>query len=61
MYSDDAVVEFRHREPNILKALLTHNVYDLGAHDKLKILVALCTQMMTYATARDHMEDGFDR
>ena len=55
------MVEFRHREPNILKALLTHNVYDLGAHDKLKILVALCTQMMTYATARDHMEDGFDR
>ncbi|KAJ7377480.1 Histidine-containing phosphotransfer protein 3 [Desmophyllum pertusum] len=60
-YSDDAGVEFRHTEPQLLKALVTGNIYDMGAEDKLKILVALCTQLITYATARDYVEDGFDQ
>ncbi|XP_015763887.1 PREDICTED: bromodomain adjacent to zinc finger domain protein 1A-like [Acropora digitifera] len=52
-YCDDAGVEFRHDAPHILKSLVTSNVYDMGAEDKLKVLVALCTQLITYATARD--------
>lgn len=60
-YSDDAGVEFRHREPYIMKALVTASVYDLSPEEKLKILTALCGQLMTYATSRDNIEDGFDR
>ena len=60
-YSDDAGVEFRHAEPRLLKALVTGNIYDMGAEEKLKVLVALCTQLITYATARDYVEDGFDQ
>lgn len=60
-YSDDAGVEFRHAEPQLLKSLVTGNIYDMNAGDKLKILVALCTQLITYATARDYIEEGFDQ
>lgn len=60
-YCDDAGVEFRHDAPYILKALATGNIYDMGAEDKLKVLVALCTQLITYATARDYVEEGFDQ
>lgn len=60
-YCDDAGVEFRHDAPHILKALVTGNVYDMGAEDKLKVLVALCTQLITYATARDYVEEGFEQ
>ncbi|KAL9952948.1 hypothetical protein ACROYT_G040281 [Oculina patagonica] len=60
-YSDDAGVEFRHAEPQLLKSLVTCNIYDMGAEDKLKVLVALCTQLITYATARDYVEEGFDQ
>lgn len=60
-YSDDAGVEFRHAQPRLLKALVTANIYDMDAEDKLKVLVALCTQLITYATARDYVEDGFDQ
>lgn len=33
----------------------------MAAEDKLKVLVSLCTQLITYATARDYMEEGFDQ
>lgn len=33
----------------------------MGTEDKLKVLVALCTQLITYATARDYVEEGFDQ
>ncbi|KAK2567493.1 Bromodomain adjacent to zinc finger domain protein 1A [Acropora cervicornis] len=60
-YCDDAGVEFRHDAPHVLKSLVTSNVYDMGAEDKLKVLVALCTQLITYATARDYVEEGFEQ
>ncbi|KAK3751462.1 hypothetical protein QZH41_000753 [Actinostola sp. cb2023] len=60
-YADDAGVEFRHREPHIMKALVTGSVYDLSTEEKLKILTALCGQLMTYATSREYVEDGFDK
>lgn len=60
-YSDDAGVEFRHAQPHVLKALVTGNIYDMGAEEKLKVLVSLCTQLITYATARDYVEEGFDQ
>ena len=45
----------------MLKALVTDNIYDMGAEVKLKVLVTLCTQLITYATARDYVEEGFDQ
>lgn len=60
-YADDAGVEFRHREPDIMKYLMTGSVYELSADEKLKILTALCGQLMTYATSREYVEDGFDK
>ncbi|EDO44053.1 predicted protein [Nematostella vectensis] len=60
-YADDVGVEFRHSEPEIIRSLKTSTVYDLGTEDKLKILKALCGQLVTYATARDYVEEGFDR
>jgi hypothetical protein len=44
-----------------MKTLMTGSVYDLSAEEKLKILTALCGQLMTYATSREYIEDGFDK
>lgn len=44
-----------------MRTLITGNIYDLNAHEKLKILKTLCAQMLTYATTRDIIDDGFDR
>ena len=60
-FSDDAGVAFRHREHSIMRALVTANVYDLDAIEKLKILKTLCAQLLTYCTTRDIIDDGFDR
>ena len=59
--SDDAVVAFRQHEHGIMRRLVTSNIYDLEAPDKLKILSTLCTQLLTYVTTRDIIDDGFDR
>lgn len=60
-FSDDAGVAFRHHEHNIMRALVTSNIYDLNTFEKLKILKTLCAQLLTYATTRDIIDDGFDR
>ena len=60
-FSDDAGVSFRHHEHTIMRTLVTGNVYDLNATEKLKILKTLCAQLLTYATTRDIIDDGFDR
>ena len=60
-FSDDAGVAFRRREHSIMRALVTGNIYDLNAGEKLKILKTLCAQLLTYATTRDIIDDGFDR
>lgn len=44
-----------------MRALVTNNVYDLDTVDKLKILSTLCSQLLTYVTTRDIIDDGFDR
>ena len=60
-FADDAGVAFRHREHGIMRALVTGNIYDLDPSDKLKLLCTLCSQLLTYATTRDIIDDGFDR
>lgn len=60
-FNDDAVVEFRHKEPDVIRQLLTTCVYDMEPQTKLKILLALCGQLITYSTTRDFMEEGFDK
>ena len=59
--SDDAGVSFRHSEHTIMRSLVTGNIYDLNPVEKLKILKTLCAQLLTYATTRDIIDDGFDR
>lgn len=44
-----------------MRALVTSNIYDLNILEKLKILKTLCAQLLTYATTRDIIDDGFDR
>lgn len=60
-FADDAGVAFRHHEHGVMRALVTNNVYDFETADKLKILSTLCSQLLTYATTRDIIDDGFDR
>ncbi|XP_070577872.1 bromodomain adjacent to zinc finger domain protein 1A-like isoform X2 [Ptychodera flava] len=58
---DDAGLEFRMHEAGILRSLTTGNIYDLTTAEKLKIVTALCGQLMTYVTCRDFIEDNFDK
>ncbi|CAG9839448.1 unnamed protein product [Diabrotica balteata] len=54
---DDPGLHLRLHNPEILKALATHNVVDLPMNQKLKILDCLMNQLLTYADVRDIIED----
>ncbi|XP_062906195.1 bromodomain adjacent to zinc finger domain protein 1A [Mobula hypostoma] len=58
--SDDACVEFRMNNPELLKKLTNIPVYDLTSAEKLKVLHALCGQLLTLVSTRDFIEDNVE-
>ncbi|XP_051881214.1 bromodomain adjacent to zinc finger domain protein 1A isoform X2 [Pristis pectinata] len=58
--TDDACVEFRMNNPELLKKLTNIPVYDLTSAEKLKVLHALCGQLLTLVSTRDFIEDNVE-
>ncbi|XP_045165430.2 bromodomain adjacent to zinc finger domain protein 1A-like isoform X2 [Mercenaria mercenaria] len=58
---DDAGLDFKKREPEIVSKLAVENIYDLPPNEKLKLLIVLVDQFLTYAATRDIIEDNFDK
>ncbi|XP_048456383.1 bromodomain adjacent to zinc finger domain protein 1A [Rhincodon typus] len=58
--TDNACVEFRLSNPGLLKKLTNSPVYDLTAAEKLKVLHALCGQLLTLVSTRDFIEDNVE-
>ncbi|XP_013387932.1 bromodomain adjacent to zinc finger domain protein 1A-like [Lingula anatina] len=58
---DDAGMEFKMQESAIIKALSTYNVFDLSPGEKMKVIIALVHQLLTYASSRDFIEDNFEK
>ncbi|XP_067895406.1 bromodomain adjacent to zinc finger domain protein 1A isoform X2 [Heterodontus francisci] len=58
--TDNACVEFRLSNPALLKKLTNTPVYDLTSAEKLKVLHALCGQLLTLVSTRDFIEDNVD-
>uniref|UniRef100_A0A8C5QXU8 Bromodomain adjacent to zinc finger domain protein 1A n=1 Tax=Leptobrachium leishanense TaxID=445787 RepID=A0A8C5QXU8_9ANUR len=58
--TDDACMELRLNHPAILKKLSSTSVYALEPGEKLKILHALCGQLLTLVSTRDYIEDYFE-
>merc|ERR1719187_2629 len=54
--NDDPGLQFRMEDPQILMALSKHSVYELSIDDKMKILICLMNQMLTYAGMRDEID-----
>ncbi|XP_022096369.1 bromodomain adjacent to zinc finger domain protein 1A-like [Acanthaster planci] len=57
---DDPGLEFRMQDPDILRTLTTGNMFDLPPASKLKILMSLCGQLLTYVTMRDIIEESLE-
>ena len=58
--SDDPGLQFRMEEPQILEALATKMVYQLSLDEKMKILLCLMNQIVSYATVRDEIDEKFN-
>merc|ERR1711956_25823 len=58
--SDDPGLQFRMEEPQILEALSTKMVYQLSLDEKMKILLCLMNQIVSYATVRDEIDEKFN-
>ncbi|KAL8611016.1 hypothetical protein ACOMHN_042632 [Nucella lapillus] len=58
---DDPGFELRKQESALMKKLQTGNVFDLGPEEKLRLLMTLVQQVMTYAAVRDILEDSYDK
>merc|ERR1711874_62470 len=54
--NDDPGLQFRMEDPQILMALQNKSVYELSIDDKMKILICLMNQMLTYAGMRDEID-----
>ena len=57
--SDDPGLQFRMDEPQILEALTNKTVYELSIDDKMKILMCLMQQVLSYASVRDDIDEKF--
>ncbi len=55
--SDDPVIGLRLRCPQVVEALGQLSIYGFSAKDKLEILSTLCMQLLTYADAREFIEE----
>lgn len=58
--SDDAGLQFRMEEPQVLEALTSKTVYELDVDEKLKILLCLTHQILSYANVRDEIDEKFN-
>lgn len=58
---DDAGLDFKKREPEIVNKLAVDNIYDLPPNEKLKLLSVMVDQFLTYAATRDLIEDNYDK
>ncbi|XP_069772864.1 bromodomain adjacent to zinc finger domain protein 1A isoform X2 [Narcine bancroftii] len=58
--TDDPCVEFRMNNPEVLKKLTNFPVYDLTSGEKLKVLHALCGQLLTLVSTRNFIEDNVE-
>ncbi|KAL4238265.1 Bromodomain adjacent to zinc finger domain protein 1A [Mactra antiquata] len=58
---DDAGLDFKRREPDLVSRLAIDNIYDFSPCDKLKVLTLLVDQFLTYAATRDLIEDNYDK
>lgn len=54
---DNPAIALRLRRPELLTTLGHTSMYDLPPQDKLEILSTLCTQLLTFSVARDHIEE----
>ena len=57
--SDDPGLQFRMEEPRIVEALKTKTIFELSIPDKIKVLICLMQQMLSYAAVRDEVDDRF--
>ena len=58
---DDPGLRLRIEEPQIIKTLSHGSVFDLSMSEKLKVLMCLIGQMLTFYDVREAMEDSFEQ
>jgi bromodomain adjacent to zinc finger domain protein 1A len=58
---DDAGMEFRQLEPQLMNSLAETSVYDLSPGNKLKLVSVLIHQLLTYCSCRDMIEDAAEK
>ncbi|CAG7837595.1 unnamed protein product [Allacma fusca] len=58
---DDPGLRLRLDEPQILKTLSHGSVFDLTIAEKLKVIMCLINQMLTFFDVRETMEDSFEQ
>lgn len=61
MNTDDPGLEFRRKEPEILKFLARNPVACLSVPDKIKVLSCLMNQILTYASVRDVIDERYEK
>lgn len=54
---DNPAIALRLRRPDLLTTLGHTSIYDLSPQDKLEILSTLCSQLLTFSVARDHIDE----
>ncbi len=57
--SDDPGLSFRMEEPQILEALTSKTVFELSVSEKIKIMLCLMYQILSFASVRDVIDDRF--
>ena len=55
---DNPAIALRLRRPDLLDMLSRMSMYDLSPRDKLEVLSTLCTQLLTFSVAREHVEES---
>lgn len=58
---DDPGLELRKQQPGLLRKLNSNNVFDLQPEEKVRLVMTLVQQVMTYAAVRDIVDESFDR
>ncbi|KAB7493629.1 Bromodomain adjacent to zinc finger domain protein 1A [Armadillidium nasatum] len=60
-HTDDPGLQFKLDEPEIIKKLSTESLFDLAIEEKIKILTVLVSQILTYASVRDNIEEKVEK
>uniref|UniRef100_UPI00358F9370 bromodomain adjacent to zinc finger domain protein 1A-like n=1 Tax=Myxine glutinosa TaxID=7769 RepID=UPI00358F9370 len=59
--TDDPCIELRLKWPSLLRHLALFSVYDLRPEEKVRILHALCGQLLSLVTTREYIEESFEK